>query len=101
MARRKATLSFGPEDDEDFEFAFPVLKPTSVPGTERFEANAVLLKVKPIRRISALRVPDTDECVPFIRLSGDWLDELGFEIGTTFRVLMAGPGTLILQSSEV
>ena len=101
MARRKTTLSFGPEDDEDFESPFPVLKPTSVPGTERFEANAVLLKVKPIRRISALHVPGTAECVPFIRLSGDWLDELGFEIGTTFRILMAGPGTLILQSSEV
>jgi hypothetical protein len=79
----------------------------------RFERDCCLLKVKPYRRISKLRMPARtdslgnrpngrrDRYVPFIRLSGDWLDDLGFAAGTTFRVSIAGPGTLILESGEV
>jgi hypothetical protein len=77
-----------------------------------FERETCLLKVKPYRRISKLRMPAQsdsfgnlhgrrDRYVPFIRLSGDWLDDLGFAAGTTFRVSIAGPGTLILESGEV
>jgi hypothetical protein len=63
----------------------------------RFERETCLLKVKPYRRANGRR----DRYVPFIRLSGDWLDDLGFAAGTTFRVSIAGPGTLILESGEV
>jgi hypothetical protein len=77
----------------------------------RLERDTCLLKIKPFRRISKLRMPAPHDSfgnsgrreryVPFIRLSGDWLDDLGFAAGTTFRVSIAGPGTLILESSEV
>ena len=40
--------------------------------------------MKTIRRTSYLAYDKT--IVPFIRLSGRWLDELGFKVGTKFHI---------------
>jgi toxic protein SymE len=41
-----------------------------------------------------------DRYVPFVRLSGDWLEQVGFPIGRQIRVTVE-PGRLVLEAMEV
>jgi len=44
--------------------------------------------------------PRPDRVVPFLRLRGRWLEELGFEPGETVRVQTA-PGRLVITPAPV
>ena len=45
---------------------------------------------------SELSAPHNGSSVPFIRLSGTWLHELGFKQGTRF-IVFASPGRIVAQ----
>jgi len=65
---------------------------------ERRLTVSTLREERPAKRY--LQAPKPDRVVPFLRMRGRWLEELGFEAGMKVRV-ETSPGRLVLTAAPV
>jgi hypothetical protein len=57
--------------------------------------------VKVIRKISYLSPANSKQSVPFIRISGKWLQQLGFNIGDQFTIQLTNNQIILQLNKEV
>lgn len=57
--------------------------------------------MKVIRKISYLSPANSKQSVPFIRISGKWLQQLGFNIGDQFTIQLTNNQIILQLNKEV